>query len=310
MIETFDISGKRGNIISQEKSKFWIDLTNPTKEELKKLEETLKIDKGIINTLTREHQRPRIEQYGNLLTVTIRGTKTEKVGTSELISILNKNFLVTIHKQEFNILKEIKNDKQLIKELLTQGCDSLLHKITEELIEDYFSLIEKLDKELDTLENQALTDVKSTQSDVLKRLFKIKNSLIKLRKTLYPQREIMSNLSNGNYVLISQDSKLRFRNTQENMTIITELIEDQRETISNILEVHLSVTSNRLNEVMKILTIFATVLMPMTFIASIYGMNFKYMPELEWRYGYLFSIILMVTALIVILFYLKKKRWV
>ena len=94
------------------------------------------------------------------------------------------------------------------------------------------------------------------------------------------------------------------------MVTITDLIEDQRETISSILEVHLSVTSNKLNEIMKILTVMTTILMPLTLIASIYGMNFKYMPELEWRYGYFIILGVMLLVLIIITTFLKKKKWI
>ena len=145
---------------------------------------------------------------------------------------------------------------------------------------------------------------------VLERLFKIKRKLLKFRKVIYPQREAINNLSLSMYKNLSKESIFLFKDIYDDMLIITDLVEDLRETISSILEVHLSVTSNRLNEIMKVLTIISTIFIPLTLIASIYGMNFKFMPELEWKYGYHWALGVMGLVFIFMLIYLKRKKWI
>jgi len=131
-----------------------------------------------------------------------------------------------------------------------------------------------------------------------------------MRKVIYPQREAINNLSLSMYKNLSKESIFLFKDIYDDMLIITDLVEDLRETISSILEVHLSVTSNRLNEIMKVLTIISTIFIPLTLIASIYGMNFKFMPELEWKYGYHWALGVMGLVFIFMLIYLKRKKWI
>src|SRR3989344_1191915 len=245
MIEVFDINGKKSNVISSGK-RTWVDITNPTKEELKKLQDYYSLHRTVIEDLNSTKTRPKIEQFEDYTLIIFNIiNKSSNMATRELDIVLGKNFLITTHKDQLLSLKT-KQDKERLSEFLKQGCDFLLYNILSNIIDDYFPAIEVLDGELDDLQNKALTN---PQPDVLKRLFKIKRSLLKLRKSIYPQREILANLSLIPY--INNDSKIYFRDLHDHMIIIADLIEDQREIISSIMEVHLSVTSNKLNEIMK-----------------------------------------------------------
>ncbi len=287
------------------KNRTWIDIINPSREDLNKIKRLFNIHNTIIEDCLVTGNRPKAEQVQNSLLVIIY-TLNEDVTTKEICFILGKTFLVSLHRETIPIFERLKQDKEKLKDSIKLGMDFLLHKFLSNIIEDYFPVLEKLENELNELENKAL---KNPEPEVLEKLFKTKRKLLRIRKIIYPQREAINTLSISSHTVLPKESNLYFRDIYDDMLIITDLVEDFRETISSILEVHLSVTSNKLNEIMKVLTIISTIFIPMTLVASVYGMNFKYLPELEWRYGYYWAIGFMGLILILMLIYLKRKKW-
>ncbi len=290
-------------------SKNWISLTNPTKEELKDIEKKFNLHKTTIEEFSEHKIISKIEEFDNYLLIRLVNAEIveTKIKVEQITIVLDKNTLITSTTNKINFIEKLKKDQRTLNEILNKGPDFLLNTIIEKTITNYFPLIENLDNELDTLENQAL---KNPEHKVLERLFRIKRELIKLRRILYPKREVLSNLLNNQTKLIDKEIKTYFRDSYDNLLVIIDLVEDQRDRINSILEVHLSVTSNKLNEIMKVLTIISTILIPLTFIASIYGMNFKNMPELDWRYGYFLVLGIMGIILLITILYIKKKKWI
>ncbi|MBS3167734.1 magnesium/cobalt transporter CorA [Candidatus Woesearchaeota archaeon] len=297
---------KTSKLDTKKFSKFWISLTNPTKEELREIKQEFNIHKTTINNFSTK-KRPKIEKFDNYNSIIIYDVKLEdnKLKTEPVHIILSKNFLITITQEPIKVIENLKKDKETLEEVINKNPEFLLHAIAEEILNNYFLTLEENDRELNLIESKVL---KNVEPSILEKLFMIKRELIKIRRITYPQREIISNLlSNSN---IDKEVSAYLRDLHENIILAIDLIDDQRERINSILEVHLSVTSNKLNEVMKVLTVIATILMPATLIASIYGMNFKFMPELGWKYGYLFALSLIIIVIILALVILKRKKWI
>ncbi|HLC86530.1 MAG TPA: magnesium/cobalt transporter CorA [Candidatus Nanoarchaeia archaeon] len=287
------------------KLKTWVDVTNPSREELRKIKEFFNLHKNTIDDCSLVGNRPKVSQIGDY-TLIIFYALSKEFNMHEVCFVFGRNFLLSFHKDKIDGFEKIKSNREKLKDSMGLGIDFVLHELIEKINENYFSVLENLEYKLDDLENKAL---KNPEPAVLEELFKTKRKLLKVRKVIYPQREAINNLYVTSYKNLSKDSMSYFRDIHDDLLIITDLVEDFRETISSILEVHLSVTSNKLNEIMKVLTIFATVLMPLTLIASIYGMNFDFMPELKWRYGYFYILGFMVFVLVITVLFLKKKKW-
>ncbi len=291
------------------KSNVWINLTEPSKDDVKHLESIFDIHKTTADDILISRRRPKVEQFHNYTLVAFFNLKTENnaIKQSPIIFILGKNYLITSSHQKISLIEELLKQRNKIEEYLKKGHDYLFYKLLELMINNYFPQLETIDNELDKLENLALTN---PNPNVLERLMNVKRELQGLRKVIYPQREAISNISLGRYNFISEDTKTYCRDLYDHMVILTDLLEDYRETIASVMEINLSVTSNKLNEVMKVLTVIATVLMPLTLIASIYGMNFKFMPELNWKYGYFITLGFMLVVLVITVIFLKRKKWI
>lgn len=296
-------------IINKKDAKVWVNVTEPSKEEIRQLKDIFNLHKTTTEDILASRVRPNAEQFQNYTLVTLFSLKTENniIKQNPIIFILGTNFLLTASRQKIDLIEEFSKQKNIVEDSLKQGHDYLFHKILGLIINNYFPQLETIDNELDRLENLALTN---PNPNVLARLMKVKRELQNLRKVIYPQREVISNISLGRYSYISEDTKTYFRDLYDHMVILTDILEDYREIITSVMEVNLSVTSNNLNEVMKVLTVIATVLMPLTLIASIYGMNFKFMPELNWKYGYFITLGVMLLVLIITIIFLKKKKWI
>ena len=296
-------------IKSKKNTSTWVNVTEPTKEEIKNLKSTFNLHQTTVDDITSSRMRPKVEQFPNYIFFTLFSLKTENntIKQNPIIFILGENYLISLSHKKIDSIEEFSKAGSNLGDCMKLGIDHLFHKILESIINNYFPQLETIDNELDKLENLALTN---PNPNVLERLMKVKRELQNLRKVIFPQREIISNISLGRYSCIKEEAKTYFRDLYDHTVILTDIIEDYRETVTSVMEVNLSVTSNKLNEIMKVLTIIATVLMPLTLIASIYGMNFKFMPELNWRYGYFITLGLMLFVLIITIIFLKRKKWI
>jgi len=174
------------------------------------------------------------------------------------------------------------------------------------IVDNYFIILEKLGEEIEGLEEEL---VAKPTSETLQRIHTLKREMIFLRKSVWPLREVVSGLERGESPLIKESSRIYLRDVYDHTIQVIDTIETFRDMISGMLDIYLSSVSNRMNEVMKVLTIIATIFIPLTFIAGIYGMNFKYMPEIDWHWGYPAILFVMVIIGISMLFYFRRKKW-
>ncbi|MBM4340631.1 MAG: magnesium/cobalt transporter CorA [Deltaproteobacteria bacterium] len=263
----------------------------------------------ILNT----DQRPKMEIYGDYLYIVLKmlhgGDAGHSVEGEQVSLILGSNFVISFQEEKegdvFNPVRErIRTSKGLIRKM---GSDYLAYSLIDTIVDHYFLILERLGDQVELLEEELMTH---PTDQTIKKIQAIRNEIAFVRRVVWPLREVVSNLGRRESPLIKETTEIYLRDVYDHTVQIMDTIESYRDIISGMLDIYLSSVSNRLNSVMKVLTIIATIFMPLTFIAGIYGMNFKYMPELEWRWGYpAIWMVIVFIGIFMVVFY-KKKKWI
>ena len=255
--------------------------------------------------------RPKIEEFDDCIFLTLKMfgvSKDAKSVISEQVSfVLGKGWVISFQEQEgdvFDTLRErIKEKKGNIR---LRESDYLLYRLIDTVVDNYFFVTEHFTDVIDDLEERVLT---KQDQESLHDIQRLKKQLTNLRKSITPLREAISSLQKDSGILINEGTVRYLRDVYEHIIQLNDTIESQRDTVASIMDLYLSGVSNRMNQVMQVLTIIATIFIPLTFIAGIYGMNFDNMPELHWEYGYfaIWGIMLIVIVLMILFF--RRKRW-
>lgn len=290
----------------------WVDVIGIHQEGMvEKIGSAFKVHPLLLEDIMNTGQRPKLEIYDDYLFVVLRvlfydeDKRTAK--TEQMSIVLGGNYVVSFQERETHIfdpvLDRLKNSRGPIRKL---GADYLMYSLIDIIVDNYFVILEKTGERIDDLEVQLLT---SPRIDTLRSIQKLKTDMIFLRRSVWPLREVVSRLEKGESVLIRGATVVYLRDVYDHTVEAIDTIETHRDVLSGMLDIYLSSVSNRLNEVMKVLTIIATIFIPLTFIAGVYGMNFEYMPELDWYWGYPAVLSLMATVSLVMLYYFRKKKW-
>ena len=263
----------------------------------------------ILNT----EQRPKSEDFTSNIYIVFKMLSYDNL-KNEIISeqvslILGSNFVISfqegIEGDVFGSIRErIRGNKGRIRK---SGSDYLAYRLLDSVVDNYFIILEKLGNKIELLEGELISDTKSKN---LEEIHRLKNEIIFLRKSVWPLREVVNNLQKEESPLIKDSTKIFLRDVYDHTIQVMDTIEAFRDMIAGMLEIYLTNITNRTNTVMKVLTIFATIFMPPTFIVGIYGMNFKYMPELEWKWGYPAVMLFILLTILSMLLYFKRKKWI
>ena len=262
----------------------------------------------ILNT----DQRPKMEDFCEYIYIVLKTfynpSDENNETTSEQISIiLGPTFVISFQEKETDIFKPIRERIRAGKgRLRKSGADYLAYSLIDTIVDNYFNILEHLGEKIEIIE-ESLVINPSTQT--LQAIQHLKREMIFLRKSVWPLRETISSLERTECQLIQEATGLFLKDIYDHTIQVIDTIETFRDMLSGILDIYLSSISNRMNEIMKVLTIIATIFMPLTFLVGVYGMNFKYMPELEWHWGYFFIWSIMITIAVSMLVYFRKKRW-
>jgi len=237
------------------------------------------------------------------------GDPDHRVESEQVSLILGSNFVISFQEEKegdvFNPVRErLRSGKGLIRKM---GSDYLAYSLIDTIVDHYFLILERLGDKVELLEEELMTH---PTERTLQGIQTFRNEITFMRRAVWPLREVISGLERRESPLIHETTGIYLRDVYDHTVQVMDTIETYREMLSGMLDIYLSSISNRLNSVMKVLTIIATIFMPLTFIAGIYGMNFKYMPELEWHWGYpvIWLVILLIGASMVIFF--KKRKWI
>lgn len=267
----------------------------------------------VINT----GQRPKIDEYNEQLFIVMSHPVIDIEDTSveidQISLFLGKNYVISFHPGENDPFEPIRQRlRDHVGRIRGRGADYLTYALIDIVIDEGFPVLEWLGDEIEQLEEELL---EMPTNNSLRRLHQLKRTLILLRRMLWPQREVLNNLVRGDNILISEDNKLYFNDCYDHTIQIMDLNETYREMVTGLMDIYLSSVSFRLNEIMRVLTIIATIFIPLTFIVGLYGMNFSNdkspwaMPELHWYYGYPMVWGVMITIVAGMLFYFKRKNW-
>lgn len=261
----------------------------------------------IVNTL----HRPKFEEFNDYVFMTLKMLGIDKDGSTiiaEHISfILGKNYLISFQEEKGDVFDPIRARLRESKgNIRNRGGDYLFYRLVDAIVDQYFFITDLLSDQIERLEEQVL---KSQTSKILHEIQKLKHQLIFLRKSLSPLREAITLLQKNEVKLIQKNTVHYFNDVYEHIIQVTESIEMYREMAANLMDLYQSGINNRMNQVMKVLTIIATIFIPLTFIVGVYGMNFDYMPELRWKYGYFFTWGIMIAVVLLMLKYFRRKKW-
>ena len=284
----------------------WIGLYQPTREEFDSVAGEFGLHELVMKEALKVHQRPKIERYGETLFVMLKAARyveeKEAVEFGEVHAFVGSDFVVTVRYGEANELVEVRRWAESKPELLRKGPYAVLYAIMDRIVEDYVPVVEGLDFDIDQIEDEVFDN----KPDVSKRIYKLFREVVQFHQATQPLAGALERLTENNASGIDPEVRRYLRDVQDRVLRVTERAQGFRELLTNILSVNLTLVSVNQNDQTKKISAWAAIVVLPTFIAGIYGMNFDYMPELHWKYGYLMALSLM--ALIAFALYRNFKR--
>ncbi|MBM3254938.1 MAG: magnesium/cobalt transporter CorA [Candidatus Omnitrophica bacterium] len=298
-------------VLSDGKGLLWVDMCDLDDNDIDLLAEVFNLHPLTIEDFIMVNARPKVENFNDYLFLILFAMDSQdnikgKINTSELDCCLGKNFLITTHNNGASVFTTIKDRIKKQSPIMKNSSDFLLYSILDYLVDSYFPVINNFDAMVDEMSDELFKD---PSNETLRKIYVLKNEIMYLRRTIGPQADVMSLISRGDYPQILSCNTVYFRNIYDNLVRLNDIVGTSRDVVTGAMEAYVSVVSNRLNEVMKTLTVIATIMMPLTLIASIYGMNFKYMPEISHRYGYPAVISIMAVITILMLIFFRRRKW-
>jgi len=291
----------------------WLDIEGVHDiEALEKIGHCFGLHPLVMEDILNTDQRPKIEDYGDYLYIVLRmltnGSETGEIASEQVSLILGENFVLSIQEGAKGDVFEpvrtrIRNGKGQIRKL---GADYLVYSLIDAVVDNYFIVLEKIGERVESLEE---TLISAPGPETLHQIHNLKREMIYLRKSVWPLREVVSGMQRRDSTLIRESTGYYLRDVYDHTIQVIDTVETFRDMLSGMLDIYLSSISNRTNAVMKVLTVIATIFMPLTWIAGVYGMNFKHMPELAWVYGYPAVWLAMIFVAIGMVIYFKKKKW-
>lgn len=265
----------------------------------------------VLEDILNTHQRPKLEEFSDYLYIVMKAVTlddlTYSVSYEQISLLLLPNFVFTFREKPDTLFQPVIDRLAIPTSHVRRfGADYLTYVLIDAIVDEYFTMQDSFDELIETVEDELLANP-STQT--LFTIQKIRRELIFLRRTIAPLRELLKSLYRSESVLLDERTQRYFGDVYDHAIRISESVESYRDLIASMLDIYLSSISNKMNETMKVLTVFASIFIPLTFIAGVYGMNFEYMPELKWRWGYpaLWSVFVGVSVFL--LTYFKRKKW-
>jgi magnesium transporter len=291
----------------------WMDLQGLGSEKiLKQVGEIFKLHPLLLEDVVNVPQRPKVEDYKQQLLIIAHmiRPKPEEDGfeTEQVSFVLGKNYLLTIQEEELEdcfdpVRDRIRTHQGRVRQ---SGADYLAYLLLDVLIDGYFPVLEDYGERIEELEDKIM---RSPTNNILEEIYAVRRELLALRRLIWPLRDVMNVLIRSSNKLLSGDVQIYLRDCYDHVIQLLDIVETYRELASSLMDIYLSSMSNKMNEVMKFLTVISTIFIPLTFIAGVYGMNYKYMPELDWKWGYFVCWVLMLAIAGGLIFFFWKRGW-
>ncbi|MBU0505969.1 MAG: magnesium/cobalt transporter CorA [bacterium] len=265
----------------------------------------------VMEDLLNVHQRPKMEDLDAYLFIVLKmisfDNVTNDIHWEQVSFILSKNYLITFQEKPGDVFESVRERLRKSKGRIRKlSCDYLAYALIDAVIDNYYVVLESISEKIEAVENEV---VANPSSQILNEIHQLKKHMMLLRKAVWPLREVVNNLIRTESPIIKKETIPFIKDLYDHTIQVTDSIDTFKEMLTGLMDLYLSNISNRMNEVMKVLTIFAAIFIPLTFVAGIYGMNFDFMPELKWKYSYfvLWGIWFLIGG--GMLGYFKKKKW-
>jgi magnesium transporter len=288
----------------------WLDMQDPQEEDIALLREEFKFHPLAIEDATRHHERPKIDSYDQYYFLVFYAIDYDE-GKSRLHKeamnlFIGANYIVSVHEGEIKAIDETIARWQKNEEEFGNDAGALLYALLDSITDDYFPVIDQLAERVETLEEKIF---ERFSEDALQEVFGLKSDLLSIRRIVAPERDVLNILIRREVPIFERNTILYLQDVYDHIVRITDSIDTYRDLLSSALDAFLSVQSNRLNQIVKVLTIASIVLMSNALVAGIYGMNFEFMPELHWLYGYPFALGLMLIISLGLILFFRRRKW-
>lgn len=294
-----------------DKKPVYIDVVNPGEEDISSLKSIFHFHPVNLEDCTFFSESPKIEEHRDYIFTVIHSVifneKENLYENHDVHIFLGNNYIISVHDIDLEVVHEAL--ARIVNEPETDGlsCDYAYYTILDSIVDSYFPILSFWSDEIDKAEEHVFD--RGSENDAINNVIHIRKGLIAAKRIIMPQREIIYRISHTNMNFIDEDVRAYLRDVFDHIEKLYTTIEEHRDLLSNLMDAHFSKASEGLNEVMKRLTVISTIFMPLTFIVGIYGMNFRNMPELGWRYGYFIILLLMVLVGVASVWYFKRKKW-
>ncbi|MGH7730291.1 MAG: magnesium/cobalt transporter CorA [Candidatus Eiseniibacteriota bacterium] len=286
----------------------WIDLEATEEAEVRALLAPLGIHPVALDDMIAHINRPKVDDYGAYLYLAVHSARWEKGGRPtlrELDFLVGGRFLISFHEGATRSISAAHEVLPRRPELLSRGPATLLHFVLDVLVDHYLPITEEIATEIDVLEEKLFGESESSMNETILRL---KRGMSALRRIIGPQRDTVLALTRDEFRAVPAEVRPYLRDVYDRLARVSDLLDSFRDEVATLLELHVAVTSNRLNGVIKVLTVIATIMLPLTVITSYYGMNFR-LPEFDWPWGWLYALGLLTATAIGTWRYLRRRRW-
>jgi magnesium transporter len=265
----------------------------------------------LLEDLVDTSQRPKIEDYGTYLFIIIKmldyTAPAAEVEVEQVSLILGPDYVVSFQEDEDDVFDGVRDRIRSGKgRIRSMGADYLAYALIDAVVDNYFHVLEHIGEDTEKIEETLLEE---SAQEILQALSRLKREMIAVRRAVWPLRDVLSTMMREESPLIHPETRIYLRDVHDHTVQMIDVIESEREGLSSMLDVYLSSVSNRTNEIVKVLTIFSAIFIPLTFLAGVYGMNFQYFPEITWRLGYPLFWVLAGTITGLLLIYLRRQRW-
>lgn len=323
ILSEFTLSGKsiKPNVLSNISESTYVDLQSDMTwinlegihdtKTVETIGEKFNLDSMILEDIVNTQHRPKEDELDDYLFLSLRlldiDSKDQSIINEQISLVLGKNFLVSFQERKSEIFsgfrKRLEQGKSNIR---LSKVDYIFYRIIDTVVDNYFFVTEHISDSIDELEGRIL---KSPEESSIEEIYALKKKLQLIKKAILPLREAISSIVRNDHEFIDDSTEKYFRDVSDHLSQIADTLSTQSETIISFVDLFMSGLSTKMNQVMQVLTMFATIFIPLTFIAGVYGMNFENMPELQWKYGYLVAWGLMISVGLGFIIYFKRKKW-
>ncbi len=294
------------------KSQLWVDISSPIEEHTAFLKDVMKLHPLAIEDMSHPRMLPKVEEYEGSLFVILHDIilqdkeGEEKIHTYELYIFIGKNFVVTARNHRIRAVDAYHNELVTLTHLFTRGAEAVAHAILRRMIDSYFPMMDRIESKLDDAEE---TIFNSPTSSDLQRIFALRKDVVKLRSIATQQLDVINRMALGEFEIITPHGLLLARDLYDHLYRFSEKTSSFRELTMGLLDAYLSQVNNRMNEVMKVLTVIATIMLPLSIVVGYWGMNFRNLPGLDHPYGWLYTLVGMGIIIMSMLSYFRYKKW-